>query len=73
MVIFNTKKEAEDRVNCINANTLWKDGVTNNYATPIELSDGKYALPVLEGFEHYFNEPRAMSVNVKAQKLEGDK
>ncbi len=52
--IYSTKKETQNIINGINNSSKWTDGITNNYANPIALENGNFAIQVLSGYEKYF-------------------
>lgn len=74
-LFFDTKVEA-DIVNarvtqaCIAA-SKWTDGLTNNYCNPYYDEElAKWAVPVLDGYEQFFNDDELQFANMTAPELQ---
>jgi hypothetical protein len=55
-VIYKTRYWAQKKVDSINSQcigTVWTDGITDNYCH-IEERDGEFVVPILEGYERFF-------------------
>ena len=56
-VKYSSKAWAQKKVDSINAqckNTIWIDGITNNYCHIEETENGEFLIPILKGYEQFF-------------------
>ena len=55
-LIYQTKAEAQNKINSINAeaiNTIWTDGITNNYVN-VTIGKDFFAVEFIDGYEEFF-------------------